>query len=76
MVATGQLHRLSEVAAWALAAAGASPSLVSSSAAPDRPNDYGGVVGDISLTTSALGWRPQRTLRQEIEAMVAAQLGR
>ena len=71
VVATGQLHRLSDIAAWALEAVGADPTLISSSATPDRPHDYGGVVGDTSLTESILGWRPARTLRQEIEAMVA-----
>lgn len=74
VVATGRLHRLADVAAWALEAAGASTALVSDETSSGRPHDYGGVLGDISLTTEVLGWRPKRPLRREIESMVTARL--
>lgn len=76
VVATGELHSLGEVAAWALTAAGvpAGPPATSGEAA--RPHDVTGLVGDASLAALVLGWRPAAPLRAVVEQMVRVELER
>jgi GDPmannose 4,6-dehydratase len=69
VVATGEVHRLSEVVAWALAGAGGAGAVAASGEAP-RPHDFDGGRGDTRRIREALGWRPLVRLRREIEAMV------
>ncbi|GAA4109600.1 GDP-mannose 4,6-dehydratase [Nocardioides fonticola] len=79
VVATGQLHRLGEVATWALAAAGApaDPRLIGDLAGPEqvpaRPHDVTGVRGDASRLAARYAWTPSRQLRAVIETMVAVE---
>lgn len=77
VVATGRTHRLADVAAWASAAAGL-PDAVLRDGDGDaaRPHDVTGVRGDPGLAGRLLGWRPEISLRAEVERMVAADLHR
>ncbi|MGN6252664.1 MAG: GDP-mannose 4,6-dehydratase [Marmoricola sp.] len=69
VIATGRLHRLDEIARWALEAAGVQAEV---RAAPGhRPADFGGVRGVNRRAAEVLGWRPEVTLREEIDTMVA-----
>lgn len=75
VIATGELHRLGDVAQWALDAAGgaAGPSSVATRG-NDRPKDFGGVRGNARRACEVLGWRPEVTLREEVAAMVVEAL--
>lgn len=74
VIATGRLHRLAEVAGWALAAAGVpepTAGLVHRSGAP-RPADVGGVRGDATRARELLGWAPRHSLEAVVAEMVRA----
>jgi GDPmannose 4,6-dehydratase len=72
VVATGELHRLGDIARWALDAAGVDAEV--RRAPGDRPHDFGGVRGDNRRAARVLGWQPRTSLRAEVEAMVVAAL--
>lgn len=76
IIATGRLHSLGEVAAWAMEAAGVPTAEPVASGEPQRPTDVTGLVGDSSLARSALGWTPRTALRSVIEHMVRIELER
>lgn len=71
VIATGELHRLDEVAGWALAAAGVAEAPVRATGGR-RPHDEGWPCGDASRAARVLGWRPTVPLRQVVVAMVHA----
>jgi GDPmannose 4,6-dehydratase len=70
VIGTGMLHRLGEIAAWALAAVSAVDRAASTSGERARPGDFDGIRADPSVAARALGWTPQIDLRTEIEHMV------
>lgn len=76
VIATGELHMLADVAAWALAAAGSAIKARAAADAPARPNDFGGRAGDITAARDALGWAPSRSLQAEVERMVDVEIRR
>lgn len=82
VVATGVVHALGEVAGWAREAATRAVGGAAGTAAdtgdaglrsggeePSRPHDVTDVRGDPARAAAVLGWRPQVTLRDEIERM-------
>lgn len=74
VIATGRVHRLAELAAWALAAAGVEeplPGRVRRTGVP-RPADVSGVRGDAARAREVLGWAPERTLEDVVAEMVRA----
>lgn len=78
VVATGVLHRLDEVATWALRAAGVPDpeELVTTGPGPARQHDFGGPVGDARRAGVGLGWHPEVSLREEIARMVRVEAAR
>lgn len=80
VVATGVLHRLGDVADWALAAAGVpaagdpgTPAGAVSTLGSDRPIDVTGVRGDPARAEALHGWRPEVPLRDVVARMVAVE---
>jgi GDPmannose 4,6-dehydratase len=76
IIATGVLHELAQIAAWALSAAGIDDAGVSASGGRERPRDFDGRIGDITSARQNLHWEPRTSLRQEIEDMVRVDLAR
>lgn len=72
VIATGELHQLGEIAAWALEAAGVQAEVRRANGG--RPHDYSGVRGVPDKAARVLGWRPEVSLRDEVADMVAAAL--
>lgn len=70
VIATGELHMLADVAAWALAAAGSTIKARAAADTPTRPNDFGGRAGDSTAARTLLGWTPSCSLQTEVERMV------
>lgn len=68
VIATGELHQLKEVAAWALEALGLSGA-VGTSAGDRRPADFSGARGDTAAAARGLGWRSTTSLRTLIAQM-------
>ena len=75
VIASGVLTSLSEVAEWALAAAGVQAP-VRATGEPSRPHDFSGRVGNIDRARRLLGWQPRIPLRKAIGTMVESYSGR
>ena len=70
VIATGRLHALAELGAWALAAAGVDDHEVTTSGAPARPGDFDRVLADPTRAATTLGWRSTIPLDSEVRRMV------
>lgn len=68
VIATGELHQLREVAAWALAALGISAEVGTSTGQP-RPADFSGARVDTARAARMIGWRSTTDLRTLIVQM-------
>lgn len=76
VIATGQLHALTEVTGWALAALGPPVTPPGRSGEPVRPTDFGGVTGNSARAKEVLGWKPEIPLATVIADMARVDLRR
>lgn len=76
VIATGELHSLGDVAAWALEALDVAGVPVAASGEAARTNDVTGLVGDPTLAGQVLDWKPRTPLRAVVEQMARVDLER
>jgi GDPmannose 4,6-dehydratase len=76
VIATGQLHTLTEVTAWAMDALGLTVTPPRRSGEPARKTDFGGVTGCADRASEVLGWKPETPLATVIAGMARVDLRR
>jgi len=76
VIATGELHALTEMTGWALAALGLSVTPPGNSGEPPRQTDVSGVTSCAVRATEVLGWQPKIPLAEVIAGMARVDLRR